>query len=106
MNLEKNVKGSNKGFYRYLNSKRKTRENVGPLLNGARELVINDMEKAKVLNAAFVSVFTSKNSFQESQATEARGKLWCKEDLHLVEENQVREQLNWTYIIGPDGLHP
>jgi len=37
--------------------------------------VTNDMEKAKILNAAFVLVFTRKNVFQESQVPEARGKV-------------------------------
>ena len=40
-----------------------------------------DMEKAEVLNAAFVSDFTSKICLQESQATETRGKVWSKEKL-------------------------
>lgn len=108
LNLERDVKGSNKRFYKYINSKKMTRENTGLLLNGAGELVKNDMEKAKMLNAAFVSVFTSKNGFWESQAPEA-GKVWYKGDLDLVEENQVREQLSRLDIhksIGSDGLHP
>lgn len=32
--LERDIKGNNKRFYKYVNSKRKTRENVGLLLNG------------------------------------------------------------------------
>ena len=91
MNLARNVKGKKKGFYRYINSKRKTSENVGPLLNGAVDLVTNDTEKAKVLSAAFTLVFTGKTGLQESQAPETRGKVWNKEDLTLVEEDQVRE---------------
>ena len=33
LNLEKEVKDNKKSFFRYVNSKRKTRKNVGPLLN-------------------------------------------------------------------------
>lgn len=40
-----------------------------PQLNGAKELVANVIERARMLNSAFVSVFTSKNSFQESQVS-------------------------------------
>ncbi|PKU33022.1 rna-directed dna polymerase from mobile element jockey-like [Limosa lapponica baueri] len=47
LNLARGVKGNKKGFYKYINSKRKTRENVGQLLNGAGELVTRDMEKVK-----------------------------------------------------------
>lgn len=54
LNLERDVKGRNKRFYKYINSIKMTRENMGLLLNGAGELVKNDMEKAKMLNAAFV----------------------------------------------------
>lgn len=34
VNLARDVKGNKKGFYKYINSKRKTRENLGLLLNG------------------------------------------------------------------------
>jgi len=36
------IKGNKKGFYRYSSSKRKTRENVGVLLNGAGDPVAKD----------------------------------------------------------------
>ncbi|GAB0175932.1 stAR-related lipid transfer protein 4 [Grus japonensis] len=36
-----------KGFYRYISSKVKSKENVGLLLNGAGKLVTKDTEKAK-----------------------------------------------------------
>lgn len=41
VNLEKNVVGRKKGFSKYINNKRKTRENMDPLLNWAGELVTN-----------------------------------------------------------------
>ncbi|KAJ7424018.1 rna-directed dna polymerase from mobile element jockey-like [Pitangus sulphuratus] len=81
----------NKGFYKYIGDKRKTRESVGPLLNGTGTLVTQDMEKAEVLNAAFASVFTSKTSLQEFQVPEIRRKVWSKEELPLVEKDQVKE---------------
>ncbi|KAK4826502.1 hypothetical protein QYF61_009763 [Mycteria americana] len=34
-NLTQDLKGNKKGFFKYISSKRKTRETVGPLLNGA-----------------------------------------------------------------------
>lgn len=43
-------------------------------MNGDWELVTNDMEKTKVLNAFFSLVFTK-----------MRRKLWSKEDLALME---------------------
>lgn len=59
LNLGRDVKGNKKGFYKYMNSKEKTRESMSPLLNRAGELVTNDMEKAEVLNVSCASVFTS-----------------------------------------------
>lgn len=64
MSLERDVKGSKNGFYKYISSKRKVRENVSLLLNGAGDLVTKDMEKAKVFNAFFTSVFTGKTGLQ------------------------------------------
>jgi len=68
------VKDSRKLFYKYKDSKSKTRENVGLLLNGAGKIVTKDVEKAKVLNAFFASVFTSEIALQQSQAPENRAK--------------------------------
>lgn len=45
-------KDNEKDFYMYIGDKRKNRENVGPLLNEAGNLVTQDMEKAEVLNSS------------------------------------------------------
>lgn len=55
-----------KSFSKYVNSKGKMRENMGPLLKGERNLVTKDMEQAGVQNAFLASVFTGKICFQES----------------------------------------
>lgn len=52
--------GNKKGFYRYISSKRKTRENEDPLLNGNRDLVTKDVKKGEVLNVFFALVLTGK----------------------------------------------
>ncbi|GAB0206992.1 mitochondrial enolase superfamily member 1 [Grus japonensis] len=88
LSLAKDVKDNKKGFFKYMSSKRKTRENVGPLLNEVGALVTEDTEKAELLNAFFASVFTAKASPQESQTLEVGDKVWRNKDLPLVEEGQ------------------
>lgn len=50
-----------KGFYKHIDSNRKTKENRGLLLYGAGKLAANEALKAEALSAFFVSVFTSKD---------------------------------------------
>ncbi|PKU46434.1 hypothetical protein llap_3283 [Limosa lapponica baueri] len=64
-NLAKDVRGKRKGFYKYINSKRKTRENMNPLLNGAGELVTKDTGKAKVLKILCRSLLNAVSSSLE-----------------------------------------
>lgn len=52
----------NKSFFRYVNSKRKTRENVGLLLNEVGPLVMEGTETAELLHTFFASVFTAKTA--------------------------------------------
>lgn len=63
MHLAREVKSNNKGF-KYISSRRKTRKNVGPVLNGAGDLVPCYRQKAEVLDAFFGSVFASSASLQ------------------------------------------
>jgi len=53
LNLASDVKDNKKGFFRYISSKRKTRDNVGPLLNKVGALLMEDADKAELLNAFF-----------------------------------------------------
>ena len=66
LNLARDVKDNKKGVSKCISNKRKARENVGPLLNGAGNLVTQDMEKVEVLNIFSTSVFTGKTSLQAS----------------------------------------
>ncbi|GAB0207550.1 mitochondrial enolase superfamily member 1 [Grus japonensis] len=109
LKLARDVKDNKKGFFKYINSKRKTRENVGPLLNEVGALVMEDTEKAELLNAFFASVLTAKAGPQESQTLEVGNKGLQKEDLPLIEEDQVGEhlgKLDTHKSMGPDGMHP
>ena len=72
LKLARDVKNNKKGFFKYISSKRKARDNVGPLLNEAGVLVTEDADKAELLNAFFASVFSAKAGPPESQALEKK----------------------------------
>lgn len=61
-----------KGFFSCISSKRKSRGNLGPLLNEVGTLVVEDTKKAELLNTFFVSVFTDNAGLQEEQTLKAR----------------------------------
>ena len=86
LNLAREVKNNKKGFFNYISSKRKTRDNVGLLLNEAGVLVMENAEKAELLNAFFALVFGAKAGPQEPQALEVREEAYREDDLPSVEE--------------------
>lgn len=83
-NLMRYMKCDSKGFYKCMNSKRKTRENVGPLLSGPWDLVAKDTENTNVPSAFFALVFIGMTGLQQSQVSKTDGKAWSREDLLLV----------------------
>jgi len=78
LNLSRDVKGNKRGFFKYFSNKWKTRENAGPLLNEVGVLLMEDTEKAGLLNARFVSVFSAKAGPQDCQSMEVREEAFRK----------------------------
>ncbi|RMB93973.1 hypothetical protein DUI87_29559 [Hirundo rustica rustica] len=89
LSLAKDIKDKKKSFYEYISSKRKIKENVGPLLNPMGVLVTEDTEKAELLNAFFASVFTAEDSSQESQISEVMEQVILEVCNKPVEEKKV-----------------
>jgi len=109
INLATDVKVKKKAFYRYVNDKRQTRENVGPLWKEAGDLVSWDVEKAELLNDFFASVFNSKCSSHTTQVAEGKDRDWENEETPIVGEDQVRDCLRNLKVhksVGPDDMHP
>jgi len=108
LNLARDVKDNKKGCFNYISSKRKARANVGLLLNEVGVLVMEDAEKAELLNAFFASAFSAKAGPQESHAPEVREEAHREDDFPLVKEDCVRDRLSDLDIhksMGPDGMH-
>jgi len=109
LKLARDVEDNKKGFFNYISSKRKARDNVGPLLNEAGVLVTEVAEKAELLNAFFASVFSAKAGPQGSQAPEVREEAYSEDGFPLVEEDCVRDclsDLDTHKSMGLDGMHP
>ena len=60
--LSENIKSNSKTFWNYVQSKCKTRESVGNLVNESGMIVSEGTNKAKILNESFTSVFTKENT--------------------------------------------
>jgi len=66
LNLTRDAKNNQKGFYRYVRQKRKVKESAPALMNATGKLATTDYEKAEVLNNFFASVFTGNLSSHTS----------------------------------------
>lgn len=75
LNLAKDAKNI-RGFHRYINQKKKTKETVHPMVIKMGELVTTGMEKADVLNIFFASFFTGNHSSHFSQVPKPQGREW------------------------------
>ena len=58
------VKETKESFYKYINGKRRIKENFHPLLDAARSVTTED-KKAEVLNTFFTSAFNSQISYPQ-----------------------------------------
>ena len=105
--LIKNLKKDPKAFWRYANSKLKTRSKVSQLFKEDGTITENDNEKAQVLNTFFSSVFTE----EDISEIPSLGKRYKNDPLgHLhITPAMVLKKLNKLKVnksAGPDGIHP
>ncbi|GAB0180024.1 hypothetical protein GRJ2_000467700 [Grus japonensis] len=108
LKLASTVGDNKKGFFKYVNNKRRTRENIGLLLNKNGHLTNRDIDKAETFNAAFTSVFNTDDGLWDPSCPELEdrdcGNNKLPADPEIVQELLLH--LDAYKSMGPDGIHP
>lgn len=107
--LANNIKQDCKSFYSYINSKSRSNNKVGPLVNTAGEAINTNKETADFLNRYFSSVFTTENLHNLPEAERVfQGTLdQCLSEITITEDivfNKLNA-LNVNKSHGPDEIH-
>ncbi|XP_059587158.1 cyclic GMP-AMP synthase isoform X1 [Alligator mississippiensis] len=107
LQLALSIKDNKKSFFRYVGSWRKSRGNIGPLLNQMRQLTTDAQEKANLLNRYFALVFHQPHGTPvpaTGQGSPGEGDPLPSIDADFVKEHL--EKLDTLKSAGPDNLHP
>ena len=106
--LASSVKKTPKAFWRYANSRMKTRSAIRNLKDADGSVATSDADKASILNRFFSSTFVSGNTSTISDLPDDSRDLPALETVdfptHLVEQKLA--SLRPSSSPGPDGLHP
>ena len=97
LNLATVIRDNKKCFYKYVNSKKKPKENIYPLMDTEGNVATRDEEKAEVLNAFFASIFNSETSYpQGTLPPELEGKDGEQNIPPMIQEEIVSCYAIWT----------
>jgi len=96
-----------KGFFKYIDSKRSSKENVGLILFEDHHLSNTDEDKAGAFSASVASVFNNTGRLWAAQSSESEGRSG-KSDFAFVATEIARNQLyqlNVHKSLGTEGIH-
>ena len=97
LNLATIVRYNKKCFYKYVNNKKRAKENIYPLFDTEGNIATRDEEKAEVLNAFFTSVLNSETSYpQGTLPLELEGKDGEQNISTIILEEIVTYYALWT----------
>ena len=105
--LSENIKTNSKAFWNYVQSKTKTRESVGNLIDDRGELVTDGIKKTTILKEFFTSVFTKENT-SEMPLFNSRCERVSIDNFEITAEmvEKYLKRLNASKSQYPDNLHP
>uniref|UniRef100_A0A493TXW6 Reverse transcriptase domain-containing protein n=1 Tax=Anas platyrhynchos platyrhynchos TaxID=8840 RepID=A0A493TXW6_ANAPP len=93
-----------------INTKRRTTENLHPLLDAGGTFVTRDEENAEVLNASFALVFSGKTSCsldtKYPELVEGDGEHNMALTIHKEMGGDLLQHLDVCKSVGPGGIHP
>ncbi|GAB0207774.1 hypothetical protein GRJ2_003243100 [Grus japonensis] len=79
--LASTVKDNKKGVFKYVNSKRRIRDNIGLLLDEVGHLTNRDIDEAEMFNAFFTSVFNTNDGPRDLQSPVLEDRDWGDDKL-------------------------
>ena len=105
--LAYNIKTEPKAFWRYVNSKLKSRQTINDLVDDTGQRISDNQEKANLLNNYFSSVFTREDtSSHPTLTTLYNGPILSTIDITHDKVEKKLSKLKTSKSQGPDGLHP
>ena len=101
------AKKNPKAFYKYVNSKVKTRGSIGNLISDRGEILSDDSKKAQAFNDFFASAFT-REDLQNVPAVDVRNPVSFLSSIVISEDDvrKVLKNLQPDKSPGPDNIHP